>query len=238
MKRFYKKKKIKNNKFGIIIFFVIIFDVIIFNIFGKELGENISYSAKIKIEELTKFYLNDIIKKYLNVDTNNYIIINSVNNNIVNVDINNTKTNKLLRDVINDLEGIVFNIEKGEITNYHNLEMIRGNNGIVVLMPIGVVFDNSLVSKLGPKIPIRVSFLENIEAYVDVKVENYGINNSLIKLFINIKIEEVIELPINRERNDIEYNFLIASKLINGEVPDMLSGILGNSSNVVNSGVN
>lgn len=238
MKRFYKNKKIKNkSKIGIIVISVILVDFLIYNLFADILGKSISYSAMIKIEELTKYYLNDTIKKYLNIDTSDYIKLNLVNNNIVNVDIDNDKCNVLLNNIINDLENNIYKMESGEITDYHNLEMLRSNNGIVVFMPIGVATNNTLLARLGPKVPVKVSFLENIDSYVDVEVENYGINNSLIKLYINIKIEEIVELPIERDRNNIEYKFLLSSKLINGEVPDMLGTISGSSS-IVNSSVN
>ena len=239
MKRFYKKKNFnKKSKIGIIVCFIIILDIIFFSLFSERLGKSISYSAMIKIEELTKYYMNDTIKKYLNIDTNDYIKLNLVNNNIVNVDIDNNRCNVLLKKIINDLEGGVKRIELGKITDYHNLEMLRSNNGIVVFMPIGVATNNTLFARLGPKVPVKVSFLENVDAYVDVEVENYGINNSLIKLYINMKVEEVVELPIEKDRNNIEYKFLIASKLVNGEVPNILGGSIDGSSSIVNSGVN
>lgn len=241
MKRFYRLKNYKSNKkikIFFIVLFTFIFDIILFDIFIADLSKNISYSAKVKIEELTKYHLNGTIKKYLNVDTSDYIKVNLVNNSIVNVDINNNECNKLLGNIINDLERNIYDIEKGKISEYHNLEMLRGNNGIIVFMPLGVVLNNSVFLRLGPKIPVKVSFLENLNAYVDVEVESYGINNSLIKLYINISIEEVVELPIEKDKNILEYKFLLASKLINGEVPNMLGGVLNESSNIVNSGVN
>lgn len=239
MKRFYKKKNYnKKSNISLILCCVVILDIIFFSLFSERLGKSISYSAMIKIEELTKYYMNDTIKKYLNIDTNDYIKLNLVNNNIVNVDIDNNKCNVLLKKIINNLEGSVKRIELGKITDYHNLEMLRSNNGIVVFMPIGVATNNTLFARLGPKVPVKVSFLENVDAYVDVEVENYGINNSLIKLYINMKVEEIVELPIEKDRNNIEYKFLIASKLVNGEVPNILGGSIDGSSSIVNSGVN
>jgi len=242
MKRFYGKRKFcvnkKKNKIFLIIIFVFLVDIIFFNYFIERLGQSISYTAKIKIEELTKYHLNQTVKKFLNIDTSDYIKVNLVNNSIVNVDIDNNKCNLLLSKIIREVETNIYDLEMGKIENYHNLEMLRANNGIVVFMPIGVTLNNSLFSRLGPKVPVKVSFLENLSAYVDVEVENYGINNSLIKLFINIDVEEVVELPIEKDKNVVSYKFLIASKLINGEVPSVLGGILDDASNIVNSGVN
>ena len=235
MKRFKRKNK---NNIMIIIFLIIVFDVFLFYLFIDKLGYNIAYTAKLKVEELTKYHLNSTIKKFLNINTNDYIKLNFVNNNIVNVDIDNNSCNKLLNDIIIDIENNIKNIEKGNINDYHNLEMLRGNNGVIVLMPMGVILNNSLFSRLGPRIPIKISFLENLNAFVDIEVVNYGINNSLIKLFINIEIEEVVELPIEKNRNIVSYKYLIASKLVNGEVPNMLGGVIKDNSNIVNKNVN
>ena len=238
MKRFYNIKRKKNNNIYIFIILVIIVDIFIFNNFYKKLGNNVIYYANVKIDELTRYYLNNTIKKYLNVNTNDYIKINIVNNNIVNVDIDNNNTNILLNNIINDLENNVKILEKGHITNYHNLEMIRGNNGIIILLPSGVVFNNPILSNLGPSIPIKINFLENINAYVDVVVENYGINNSLIKLYVVINIEEVLEIPMKNKHKNCEYKFLISSKLINGEVPNIFGGNVNSSSKIVKNNVN
>ena len=238
MKRFYRMKKIKNrNKFMLVAVIVVIIDIIVFNTFGKKLGESVSFLTKLKLDEITKYYMNDTIKKYLNVDSNDYIKVNLVNNNIVSVDINNVMCNKLLNNIIVDLESNVKDLEKGKINNYHNLEIIKGKDGIIMFMPVGVSLGNSLFSGLGPKIPVKVSFLENIDAYVDVVVENYGINNSLIKLYINIDVEEVLEMPTKNRFSNVKYKFLISSKLINGEVPSVLGGTINKSSNLVNNDV-
>lgn len=233
-----KKKKDFKFKMFIILICVALLDILVLYTLGKNLGESVSFLTKLKIDEITKYNINSVVKKYLNLDTNDYIKTKLVNNNIVSVDIDNVNTNKLLNNIINDLELSVKNIEKGRINNYHNLEIITGDKGIIIFMPVGVAFKNSLFSGIGPRIPIKVSFLENIDAYVDVVVENYGINNSLIKLYINIDIEEVLEMPVKNRYSNVKYKFLIASKIVNGEVPSILGSGINKSSNIVNSGVN
>ena len=221
-----------------VIFFILLFDLFIFNMLKNNLSNNILYLSRIKIEELTKYYLNNTIKKYLNLDTNDYIKINLVNNNIISVDIDNNNSNILLNNIIGDLENNIEKFVGGDINDYYNLEIIKGKNGIILYIPIGLVFNNSLLSGFGPRIPVKISFLENIDAYVDVKVENYGINNSLIKLYINIDIRSIIEIPLDNDLSNINYKFLIASKLISGKVPSIYGSNLGDNSNLVNSSVN
>jgi len=238
MKRFKKNRYNRKNKIIVLIFLVLITSVILFNIFGNKLSKNISKMTKVKIEEISKFYMNKVIKKYLNIDTSNYIKLNSVNNNIVSIDINNNESNKLLKNVINDLESVVIDIEKGNINDYSNLEFIYGDEYLMLLVPLGTAFNNSLLYDIGPKIPVKVSFLENVDAFLDVSVEDYGINNALVKLFINIRMEQIIEMPIDKEKTIIEYRFLIASKLVNGIVPSIYGYNLKDNSNLVKSDVN
>ena len=237
MKRFNTNKKIKINYILIWITLVFVVDIIIFNTYMNRFSDNVSYIAKIKIDELTKYYLNSTIKKYLNVNTNDYIKTNIVNNNIVSVDIDNNNSNILLKSIISDLEIVVKDIESGNINTYNNLEMLKGDKGVILLVPTGILFNNALLSNIGFRIPIRVNFLENIDAYIDVVVENYGINNSLIKLYVIINIDEVLEIPIDSDNRRQEYKFLISSKLINGEVPSFLGGSIDTNSKIVKNNV-
>lgn len=239
MKRF---KKIKNNSkrkmLFIVIFFVVLFDILLFNYFGNSLSDNISKMTRVKIEEISKYYMNSVIKKYLNIDSSNYIKINLVNNNIMSIDIDNNESNKLLKNIIDDLERVVKDIENGNINDYSNLEFMYGADCLVLMVPLGTAFNNSLLYDIGPKIPVKVSFLENVDAYVDVSVEEYGLNNALVKLFINIKMEQIIEMPIDKDRTIIEYKFLISSKLVNGKVPEFYGYGISDNSSIVNSSVN
>ena len=234
MKRFSSSKNIIIKTLYIYIISLIIINTFLFKSFYIKLGDNVSYFAKIKIDEINKYYLNITLKKYLNIKTNDYIKTNIVNNNIVNVDIDNERANILLNNIIKDLEKNIMNIEKGYINKYHNLEMLKGKNGIVIFIPSGVIFNSPMLSNIGPTIPVKVNFLENIYAYIDVVVENYGINNSLIKLYVIINIDEMIEIPIDNKYNKLEYKFLISSKIINGAVPNILGNTINESSNIVN----
>jgi len=238
MKRFKKSKSSKKNRIVLLIFFVFITNIFLFNLFGNSLSVNISKMTRVKIEEISKYYMNRVIKKYLNIDSSSYIKLNFVNNNIVGVDIDNNKSNKLLKSVIDDLEKMVRDIENGKINDYSNLEFIYGDKCLILLVPLGTSFNNSLLYDIGPKIPVKVSFLENVDAYLDVSVEEYGINNALIKLFININMEQIIEMPIDKDRTVINYRFLIASKLVNGIVPSIYGYGLNQNSNLVKSDVN
>ena len=47
---------------------------------------------------------------------------------------------------------------EGSFINDYDGELLK--EGIVCEIPFGALFNNSLISNIGPKIPIKVSFLE------------------------------------------------------------------------------
>jgi len=238
MKKFINFKKNKKSNIFILIFLVFVCDIFLFSFFGRSLSDNVSKMTRVKIEEMSKYYMNSVVKKYFNVDSSNYIKLNLVNNNIMSIDIDNNSSNKLLKNIIDDLESVVRDIEKGKINNYSNLEFMYGDEYLILLVPLGSVFNNSLLYDIGPKIPVKVNFLENVDAYLDVSVNEYGINNALVKLYINITMEQIIEMPIDKERTKVDYRFLIASKLVNGVVPSIYGYGISSNSNLVKSNVN
>ena len=92
--------------------------------------------------------------------------------------------------------------------------------GIVYEIPTGVILGNSLLSNLGPKIPVKFSLVGDINSTIKTKVTNYGINNAMIEVKIYIKIEEMAILPFVSKRFKIENEIPIAIKMISGTVPN------------------
>ena len=71
-------------------------------------------------------------------------------------------------------------------------------------IPSGIISNNAILNNLGPKIPVRLSLSGELESYVSTNAENYGINNAIIKISVNIKVSEQIILPITTKKITIE----------------------------------
>ena len=61
---------------------------------------------------------------------------------------------------------------------------------------------------------------------VESKVSEFGINNALVELYVTIKITEELVAPVTKSTQVIEYDVLIASKVINGRVPSVYGGMI------------
>ena len=95
-------------------------------------------------------------------------------------------------------------------------------------VPSGIFFSNSLLSNLGPKIPISFKVVGNVNSEIMTNVKEYGINNSLITVSLEINVELVVILPLSSEFVNINNNIPIVIKLIQGKVPKIYGGNLIN----------
>src|SRR5699024_11048971 len=81
-------------------------------------------------------------------------------------------------------------------------EQSQIGEGIVYFFPIGQVTNNALLGNLGPKIPIRFTALGSVESDMDMKVEQYPINNLAIEVIVKIEVHVQIIIPFGTKQTD------------------------------------
>ncbi len=94
------------------------------------------------------------------------------------------------------------------------------------LVPSGILFNNSVISSIGPKIPVSLKMIGNVTSGIVTDVKEYGINNSLITVSVEIKVELMVILPFSTDYVNITNYVPIAIKLIQGKVPQVYGGSL------------
>ncbi len=100
-------------------------------------------------------------------------------------------------------------------------------------MPSGIVTNNALLSNLGPKIPVKFELVGDVISNIDTKITNYGINNAMIEISVNVQLNEQIILPFISKRISYTTNIPIAIKLIQGTIPNYyFNGMNKSSPNV------
>lgn len=240
MKRF-KKRKSKKNQLLLTIFFIFFFVCYFLFFFSKYLSVGIVRISKLKVNEVTTNIVNDAVFNYKKNDLNlNNIIVTSVNskNEIISVDVNMDNSYVLMESVVNEIRENIKNFQYGEY-EYYNMESLSNvKNGLVIALPLGAVTGKNLIVNLGPKIPVKMSLLENVKGSIRTEVKDYGINNSLINVYLKIEIEQNIEMPSATESFYNNYEMLLSSKLIQGTVPSFFGSFKDKESEIVNIPVN
>ena len=229
MPRFKKKIK-KKNLFLIIIIFFILIIMLVLKYISKNINPILMEYAKEEATRLSSIILNDATKKNIeNFDTDSLFIITKEKDNIKTIDFNSKEVNKLLTNITYYIQDYFKKIEEGEINelelsyfNYSNKSKLK--KGIIYEIPMGSLSKNSIISNIGPKIPVRINLYGEVISKIETKITNYGINNALIEVFININIKTRVILPFTSEIDNISISVPIAIKLIEGSVPNYYGG--------------
>ena len=138
------------------------------------------------------------------------------------------KTYELLGDWLRAIHGEVYELNALEFKHYDK-DFSATNNSFVVSYPLGLASNNMFLNNLGPRIPVRINLLSNVNTNINTKVRNYGINTLLIEMSIQINLtHEIIALDI--EEFEFTYEVLVASKVIQGKIPNYLGGVIEKNS--------
>ena len=237
-----KLKKKKNNKtiFFIICFFIIIMSsLIILNKLGKKINTSLIKISESESKKITKIIVNKSVSDYVLKDINTqdvFIVDKKPDGLIQSIDLDSNKVNMILNKVNEIVYSNLKELEIGESNILNscndlilNSKIISNKKGVIFNIPIGIVTDNSLIANLGPKIPVKIIINGDLETQIKTSVENYGINNALLKIFLNIKVSEQIILPLYSSNIVIENDILLAAKMIQGEIPNYYFNDLNNN---------
>ena len=198
-----------------------------------------SYATS-QVRKFSSLIINRAISKQIAEDLSvedMFIITKSETGEIRTIDFDPIVVNKTLNKIVNTIQLNLKYLEEGKLEllelpdnvliDYNEEELSKG---VIYEIPSGVVFNNSLLANLGPKIPVKLSLIGDIVSNVNTKVTNYGINNALIEVSIYVQVESRVILPFITDTVIVETEIPVAMKLVQGIVPDYLLGGLTNSS--------
>lgn len=238
-KRIYlKSRKIKKRKklkiFLLLIIIIVIFVYNIFKYIDKVINPKLVSYAELELKKISSIIINRAVTKHAVTDMNVedlFIITRNNNDEILTIDFNTVILNKVLTQTTSSVQLSLKKLEEGIIDYEINEDSNDSeNNGVILEIPSGQIFDNFLFNNLGPKIPVRLKLLGDIETNISTKITNYGINNALIEVYMDIKINEKVILPIVTKEISVETSVPIAIKIMKGTVPDYYAGELAQQS--------
>lgn len=245
MKRIKLKKKYHIKKANIIIIIIILLFFSIFKTFNyinNIVNPILINYAEVEIKRFSNLIVNKAVNAYITDDINIdnlFIITKDGQDEIKTIDFNPVMVNKMLVKVTDSVHVNLKNIINGNVDKIDIIEdwveydVEKLKNGIIFEIPAGVVFKNSLLSNLGPKIPVRLNLNGEVISNIDTKVTNYGINNALMEVSVNIELNEQVILPFISKRVYYNLNIPIAIKLIQGTVPNYyFNGMTKSSPNI------
>lgn len=195
------KKKLRLFIISIILIFIILY--LILSIFTKKFSPFILEYSKGEIKRIASTVINKAIDTNITnkLDPNKLFILE--NREVITVTLDPVLVNSISNDAVEAVEIMLNDYLKN---NYFRV-------------PIGIIFNNPLLMNIGPKIPVKFLLLGNITSGIETEIKEYGINNSVIIISLEIKAEIKVILPITSDYVSITNYVPISIKLIQGNVP-------------------
>lgn len=97
---------------------------------------------------------------------------------------------------------------------------LKVDEGILFMISLGSATGNSLLANIGPKIPLNLSVIGNVQTDVHSKVTNYGLNNAMIEIFVDIQMQMVIQMPFLSKKVKIKKSIPLTMEMVQGEIPN------------------
>lgn len=133
--------------------------------------------------------------------------------------------------IIVDFDPVIVNRVMSKISDvvYNNLKLISKKDKLTLekynldesyfYIPSGIIFNTTMLNNVGPRIPINLEIISSVNPNLKTEVTEYGINNSLIEVYINVIVDVKMILPMYSNTMQIVVVVPLAVKLIQGEVP-------------------
>jgi len=177
---------------------------------------------------------NEVIQK---VDSDNLIeITKNADGEIQLVDFNPVILNQILSLTVKNIQEDLREIEKGNITDIIPKDVLKIydvskiSHGIIYEIPMGMLFQNSFLANLGPKIPVRLNLVGSVFSNVNTTVTQHGINNALMQVVIDVTVKVRVSIPFAWQDFQTTEKIPLAIKIINGKVPTYYSNGINTSS--------
>jgi len=237
-----KKRKIKKvNVLLLVIILLVIFVFVSLNKVSKSFTPILLETAELEINKFSTIVVNKAISQVLDDKINTEELFSTVvsnEGNIQTVDFNPIIVNQVLNVATTVVQDNLRMLEEGNLENVGVYDLNLSNEkidklkkGIITEVSMGVIFKNSILANIGPKIPIRLHYLGDVNSNITTKVTPYGINNALVEIGVHLEMTAQIILPFLTEKMKLDCNIPLAIKMIQGNIPSYYgSGILKDSS--------
>ena len=229
-----KKEKNKRNKLLLIlgiITIIFIFSLVILNQALKTVSIFFAEYSTSEVEKISLVIINnsvtdEALTNLLELEL--YKITKNNKEEIEMIDYNPIVVNLFLREITNNIQRELIYF----VNSSKNLSINSNDQNINFYIPLGRIFSSPFLNQMGPKIPVQVEFIGNVQSYIKTNIKEYGINNSLIEISVVVEINAKIMLPLIVKDINLKKEIPISYKIIKGSIPNYYSSENGKSSGI------
>lgn len=237
-----KKRNVTKKKIFIFTFMGIIVGVIMMlKVISNRFTPILLETAELEISKYSTIVVNKAIAQVLEDKINTDEIFDMVINSegeIQTIDFNPIVVNQVLNVATSVVQNNLKLLEEGDLDTIGIYDMDLSEDriddikkGIIAKIPMGALTGNSVLSNLGPSIPVRLHYIGDVTSNITTKITQYGINNALVEVGVKLEMTAQIILPFTTDKISLDCNIPLAIKMIQGKVPNYYgNGLVKDSS--------
>ena len=241
-----KSFKIKlRDKIGVVFILIFIGTLYIFFLLNKHATPILMAYAELETTKLATLIINKAVQNHVDQGLSVEELLLTTRNSkdeIISVDFDTFKVNQVLNSITNTIQANLKLLEEGKLelldmpdTNLYETEEV--SSGILYYIPFGVVTDIPIIADIGPKIPIKTNLVGSVISNVKTEIVDYGINNALLKVYIEVTVSEQVILPFISKRINTQIDIPVMIKLLQGNIPSVYGGLYSTQSPIVSTKV-
>ncbi|MEB1808998.1 MAG: sporulation protein YunB [Bacillaceae bacterium] len=197
----------------------------------KGIRPTLIHIAKTETQVLGTEAINDAISKKIaeQLDMEELLIIEKdQNGDISSITFNSAIATRVQAEATQRVQRYLRLMEQGRV---HEMVLPDGvevdfnqevytQDGIIYTIPLGQATNNALLAHLGPQIPVRFTAIGDVKANMRHQVENTGINNTMLSLYLDLQVDVKIVIPFATDMEVVKTSIPIGMTLVPGKVPE------------------
>ena len=190
--------------------------------------------AESETKKITSLVINHAIKETISNNDNMNEIITEIpkqgdNIAVDGIQFNTEIINKIRSETSLLIQNQLSEIERGNLSSFDYLkdEVLvdsKNSRGIIHEVPLGKATNNALLGNLGPKIPVEMETISDVQSDVKTTLEPYGINNALIKVYLEVEVHAQVIIPFASKPTKITTSIPMGMRVVSGHVPTYFNG--------------
>ena len=228
-------KLTKKDTILIVVFLVLLIVSLIFKYINTKIVPPLEVYAENEVKKISSLIISDAVESISFSEEETMSFFNTLTNKsdeVISVDFNTAKINKSLvklnKAVYKDLklfENGRYKIEDTEIET----------EDLIYKIPLGYITGNYTLSNIGPKVPLKAKVIGSVVSNIKTEVSSYGINNSLLKVYIDVTVNMRFMLPLISKDVLVNNSIPLVVKIIQGKIPNVYGGSYAVTSPITSS---
>ena len=221
----YKRKTSSSFNKWLVFILVIIFTVYLFSFFDKKLRPTVTSIAEAKARFIATTAINEAVNEKL------------IENNITYSDLVSFQKNNEGQITALQANVVMMNKLKSALSITVS-QKITEIDSAQISVPIGNLMNSEILSGWGPRIPVKLIPVGNVQMDFKNHFETAGINQTKHEIYLEVKGTVGLVLPTIQKSAEVVTTIPVAQTIIVGNVPQSYTNVEGTTSSAPDSTLN